>query len=186
MMTTKVPGQPIGITGSISIVLSAPSSRCTLEVPGSAKVNPCVFHLLQSAEFLEAVVDLDLAYVEVAAGVGPDAVGAGCELAGFVAGLGAAPVAEELAAEGPDADALFELGDVDDFAIGVEVDGIGFEEAGAFLEEVAVGVEELDAVVGAVADPDAVVLVQADAVGECELAGSFAPVAPGEDVLAGG
>ena len=51
----------------------------------------------KAAEFLEAVVDLDLADVEVAVGVGPDAVGAGCELAGFVAGLGAAPVAEELA-----------------------------------------------------------------------------------------
>ena len=131
----------------------------------------------KAAEFLEAVVDLDLADVEVAVGVGPDTVGAGCELAGFVAGLGAAPVAEELAVERPDADALFELGDVDDFAIGVEVDGVGFEEAGALLKEVAVGVEELDAVVGAVADPDAVVLVEADAVGECELAGAFSPVA---------
>ena len=138
-----------------------------------------------AAEFLEAVVDLDLAYVEVAVGVGPDAVGAGFEFARFVAGLGAAPVAEEVAVEGPDADALFELGDVDDFAIGVEVDGVGFEEAGALLEEVAVGVEELDAVVGAVADPDAVVFVEADAVGEGELAGPFAPVAPGEDVFAG-
>ena len=118
----------------------------------------------QAAEFLEAVVDLDLADVEVATGVGPDAVGAGCELAGFVAGLGAAPVAEELAVEGPDADALLELGDVDDFAAGVKVDGIGFEETGALFEEVAVGVEELDAVVSAVADPDAIILIQADAV----------------------
>ena len=81
---------------------------------------------------------------------------------------------------------MLKLGDVDDFAIGVEVDGVGLEKASALFEEVAVGVEELDAVVGAVADPDAVVLVQADAVGECELAGAFSPVAPGEDVLAGG
>ena len=156
-----------------------------LENKSEGYLNPSRLPL-QAAELLETVVYLNLADVEVAVGIGPDAVGTGFEFAGFVAGLGAAPVAEEFAVEGPDADALLEFGDVDDFAIGVEVNGIGFEQAGAFLKEVAVGVKELNAVIGAVADPNAIVFVQPDAVGEGELAGPFAPVAPGVEQFASG
>ena len=84
--------------------------------------------------------------------------GAGEELARFAAGPAAAPARQQLAVHRVDADLLLQPGEVEDIAGGIEVERVGLGDPGPLGEEAALGVEDLDAVIGAVAHPDAVLV----------------------------
>ena len=96
----------------------------------------------------------------------------------------AAPAGDEVAVHRPDTDAVAAalLDDVDDVVVYPEVAGGG--HVGPFLDELAFVGEQLHAVVLAVGDIDAAVLVDPDIVEQGELAGAGSLPAPGLDQLA--
>src|ERR1039458_7539875 len=74
--------------------------------------------------------------------------------------------------------ARFGIGDIEDVAL-ADVEAAGAAELSPLIEEFAVLVENLDAVIGAVADEQGPGGIESQAVGSIELAGSRAFLAPG-------
>ena len=80
----------------------------------------------------------------------------------FITRSGATPLGDQLPIQGIDAHLMRQLSDVNHLLDGIKVDRIGFEKAGSFLKEVSVCIENLDAVIGPVANPNTVVFIDAD------------------------
>src|ERR1039458_474811 len=99
------------------------------------------------------------------------------------AGFGAADAGAALPAGGVAVTVAvggFGIGDIEDVAV-ADVETAGAAELSPLIEEFAVLVEDLDAVVGAVADEEAAGGIESQAVGSIELAGGRALLAPGLD-----
>src|SRR5215472_2273788 len=128
---------------------------------------------LPPSELLQPLTFQHFAHVHVADAIDPDSVWSP-ELAWRVAAL-AAETTDQVAVQIADADVVFELRDVDDpFAVNVHV-GRALHLR-PHVEELTIGREDLDAVVLAVEQEDAVG-VHPDAVRRMELARFFARVA---------
>ena len=125
----------------------------------------------------------DLAHVDVAAGVDPDAVRGVDDLPRLFPFL--APLADDGTPEIENADPLLRFGEVDG-VVAVDEEIVARKQVGPGLQEAAPGVEYLDAGVAAVEDEDAVVPVDADAVRGVELTRPGAVAPPGAQQLARG